>query len=254
MRIDWWTFTLEAVNFLILVALLHRFLYKPVLAIIARRQSEVEKTFQDAEAARREADALVAGYDSKLAELDHGRETRLAEERRAMGDERRRILEQTQAQGEELMRAVRQKLDEERDQAAAELRRQATRMAVELATALLGDAGVESATELLFERACRQLQAMAPHERARMLRPHGARSAPSAVQVVCPQTLGDADKERWSERLRGFLGAEIEIECIGDPALIEGVELRLGGAVMRCHWGETLRAVAQELDSHGDAG
>ena len=38
MKIDWWTLGLQAVNVLILVWLLSRFLFKPVAAIIAERQ------------------------------------------------------------------------------------------------------------------------------------------------------------------------------------------------------------------------
>jgi F-type H+-transporting ATPase subunit b len=259
MRIDWWTFTLEAVNFLILVVLLRRFLYQPVLAIIARRQGEVAQTFEDAEAARRDADTLLAGYQSKLAELEQERDTRLAEDRRAIDDERRRVLEQTQAQREELMGAVRRELDEERSQAAAELGRRAAETAVALATALLSDARVESVTELLFERACRQLQDISPRARARMTRPRDAftiptrAATPAAAQVVSARALTDADKERWSARLVDLLGAETAVEFTSDPALIEGVELYLGGAVVRCHWGEALRAVTQELASHDDA-
>ena len=35
MRFDWWTLALQTVNFAVLVWLLHRFLYRPVLRMIA---------------------------------------------------------------------------------------------------------------------------------------------------------------------------------------------------------------------------
>ena len=53
MAIDWTTFTLEVVNFLVLVWLLKRFLYQPVLEVLGRRQAGVAHTL--AEARRAEA-------------------------------------------------------------------------------------------------------------------------------------------------------------------------------------------------------
>src|SRR5271169_6452619 len=43
MNFSWWTFALQAVNFLILIWLLRRFLFKPVSAIVARRQQEIAR-------------------------------------------------------------------------------------------------------------------------------------------------------------------------------------------------------------------
>ena len=56
MQIDWWTLGLQAVNFLVLVWLLQRFLYKPVMRLIERRRQNVEKAFAEAEDARRKAE------------------------------------------------------------------------------------------------------------------------------------------------------------------------------------------------------
>ena len=55
MHLDWWTIGLQTVNFAILVWLLHRFLYKPVLAMIDARKAEVRRQF-DARRDRREGE------------------------------------------------------------------------------------------------------------------------------------------------------------------------------------------------------
>ena len=60
MHIDWWTLALQAVNFLVLVWLLQRFLYRPVLAIIARRQQLTESVIAEADTAKAAAEALRA--------------------------------------------------------------------------------------------------------------------------------------------------------------------------------------------------
>ena len=63
MQFDWTTFALEIVNFLVLVWILRRFLYRPVTDVIARRAAEVEHRLTGAhEASRRNgnrADAVA---------------------------------------------------------------------------------------------------------------------------------------------------------------------------------------------------
>ena len=48
MELNWSTFILEIINFLVLIWILKRFLYKPVLDVIARRRAGIEKTLSDA--------------------------------------------------------------------------------------------------------------------------------------------------------------------------------------------------------------
>ncbi len=58
MDFDWTTFILEIINFLILVWILKRFLYQPVLGVIAKRRAGIEKTLTDAQRIESEANEL----------------------------------------------------------------------------------------------------------------------------------------------------------------------------------------------------
>ena len=49
MSFDWWTFGLQVINFLVLVWLLQRFLYKPVRRIIEQRRELAGKALSEAE-------------------------------------------------------------------------------------------------------------------------------------------------------------------------------------------------------------
>ena len=52
MELSWPTFFLEIINFLVLVWILKRFLYKPVLEAIAHRKAVIDKTLVDAKRQR----------------------------------------------------------------------------------------------------------------------------------------------------------------------------------------------------------
>ena len=53
MLIDWFTFIAQVVNFLILMLLLKRFLYRPILSAIDAREQRIVAQIADADAQRR---------------------------------------------------------------------------------------------------------------------------------------------------------------------------------------------------------
>jgi F-type H+-transporting ATPase subunit b len=55
MLIDWFTVGAQVLNFLILVWLMKRFLYKPILNAIDAREKRIAKELADADATRAEA-------------------------------------------------------------------------------------------------------------------------------------------------------------------------------------------------------
>jgi len=73
MDLSWSTFVLEIINFLVLVWILKRFLYKPVLDVIARRRAGIEKSMADAEALHADAEKLQEQYEDRLAVWDQER-------------------------------------------------------------------------------------------------------------------------------------------------------------------------------------
>jgi F-type H+-transporting ATPase subunit b len=73
MHIDWWTLALQAVNGLVLIWLLSRFLFRPVANILAERQARTERMLSDAKMARQQAEQDHATAAEKLAELAAGR-------------------------------------------------------------------------------------------------------------------------------------------------------------------------------------
>ena len=73
MNIDWTSFSLEIINFLVLVWLLKHFLYKPVMDIIGRRQALIAEDLSKAEQARQAAAQMVTDFEARSKEMDSER-------------------------------------------------------------------------------------------------------------------------------------------------------------------------------------
>jgi F-type H+-transporting ATPase subunit b len=88
MRLDWWTLALQAVNALVLIWILARFFFRPVVNIIAKRQEEANKLLADAAAARRQAADARAGAEKARAEISAERDRLIAEAQAAARKEK----------------------------------------------------------------------------------------------------------------------------------------------------------------------
>jgi F-type H+-transporting ATPase subunit b len=76
---DWTTFILEIINFLILVWILKRFLYQPVLGVIAKRREGIEKTLTDAQRIESEANELKRQNEQYLIDWEAEKEASQAQ-------------------------------------------------------------------------------------------------------------------------------------------------------------------------------
>jgi F-type H+-transporting ATPase subunit b len=89
---DWTTFTLEIINFLILVWILKRFLYHPVLDVIAKRRDGIEKALADARRIETEATGIKQQHERNLAEWGEQKEAAEASLLQELASERERRM------------------------------------------------------------------------------------------------------------------------------------------------------------------
>ena len=74
MELNWSTFILEIINFLVLVWILKHFFYKPVLEVIARRQAGIDKKLAEAKDLQASAEQLQSQYQGRLADWEQERQ------------------------------------------------------------------------------------------------------------------------------------------------------------------------------------
>ncbi len=146
MELDWTTVLLEILNFLVLVWLLKRFLYKPILSAIAQRKARIEQNMADAQRVRAEAEALREQYDNRLVAWERERQTAHARLLDEIGAERGRLLAEVQAS-----------LQKEREKAAAVEQRRLTELARSVEVQALAQ-GTRFATQFLSRVAGPELE------------------------------------------------------------------------------------------------
>ena len=119
MQIDWLTVAAQIVNFLVLVWLLQRFLYRPITRAMARREQRIAQRLHEADQKREEAEGEARAYRKRQKEFDERRERMLAEARNDAEVERKALQQATR---EEIGKRKREWLKQVEDQRAEFLR------------------------------------------------------------------------------------------------------------------------------------
>src|SRR5580693_6836832 len=96
MPIDWFTVVAQAINFLILVWLLKRFLYRPILSAIDAREKGIADQLADAVAKEAEAHKDREDFQHKNEAFDKERAALLTKATDEAKAERQRLLDQAQ--------------------------------------------------------------------------------------------------------------------------------------------------------------
>jgi F-type H+-transporting ATPase subunit b len=106
MLIDWFTVGAQALNFLILVWLLKRFLYKPILHAIDGREKRIAAQLADADARKTEAQKERTAFQRRNEEFDRQRNDLLTKAQDEAKTERSRLLDEAR-QAADALRAKR---------------------------------------------------------------------------------------------------------------------------------------------------
>jgi F-type H+-transporting ATPase subunit b len=243
MRIDWWTLCLQAVNVLILVAVLARFLFRPVVAIMDERRAAAAKILADAEAEKVRA---IAAHEAAKTESD-----RIAASRAAM---LKQAAEEAAARREAALATAKEEADLVRSAAETEIRwaraveetaasDRSARLAVDVARKLMArlpdSARVDGFVDGLAT-------AMASLPQAS----HDDFAAADKPTLTAPRRLTAAETDACHDALARALGWPVDFTVRVDPAVIAGLELETPHAVVRNSFREDLKRIVEELTRH----
>lgn len=101
MEINWFTFFAQIVNFLIVLLLLRRFLYRPIMAAMRARESQVAERFKEAESLAQRTRDEAGSYRMSRAELDASREALMAAATEAASERRTALISEARAEVED---------------------------------------------------------------------------------------------------------------------------------------------------------
>lgn len=246
MEFDWLTFGFEIVNFLVLVWLLHRLLYRPVLAMIQRRRDEIAAQARAAEARQAEAEQRKAEYERRLEDWAAERANRRSELDEELEGERQRRLQALEAELADRRQREETLASRQAGQAREAAEREALALAGRFAARLLGAAAGPDVQARLVRLLVAELGALSDARRTAL----GSASAP--LQVTSAYPLDDAQRAELAQALAALAGGSAPAMAFAeDPALLAGVRLRVGAWQLGANLQDELQAFAELVPADG---
>jgi len=135
--VDLWKLGFQVINFLLLLYLLNRFLFKPVLARLDERSEKITKGLEDAEVAARDRELARAEREAAVSEARKEAADMLARANKIADDTRKEILDQARSEAEKISTRAREEIIAEKDRAMAEIRGQVAELALAAAGKLV---------------------------------------------------------------------------------------------------------------------
>lgn len=227
MLIDWFTVGAQVVNFLILVWLLKRFLYKPILNAIDEREARIARELADADAAKAQARQERDEFEHKNQLFEQQRRTlmeRATEEARA---ERKRLLDEARKDADTLSAQRQETLRLDAHNLNLAIRRRAQQEVFAIAHNALSDLAGERLETQMVEVFIRRLQKM--DDEVKTVMGDALKTSSAPAQICSAFELPDGLRAALQDALNESFSAEIRLQFQVEPGQISGIELIANG-------------------------
>jgi F-type H+-transporting ATPase subunit b len=227
MLIDWFTVGAQALNFLILVWLMKRFLYKPILHAIDAREKRVATELADADQKKAEAQRERDDFRHKNEELEQQRAAFLGKAKNEAQTERERLLDEARRAAETLSTKRLEALNREHLNLNAEITRRTSQEVFAIARKTLTDLASTSLEERLSEVLTRRLRQMDGQAKAGLA--EALETAPDPAIVRSAFELPTEQRAAIQNALNETFSADIQVRFETAPDVISGIELTTHG-------------------------
>jgi len=244
--IDWFTVGAQALNFLILVWLMKRFLYKPILHAIDEREKRIATELADADAKKAEAQKERDEFEQKNEEFDRQRSALLSKAQDEAKAERQRLLGAARQAADAFSAKRQEALRSDARNLSKAIGRQTQQEVFAIARKTLTDLATTSLEERLGEVFTRRLREM--DDQAKACLAGALKTAPEAAVVRSAFDLPAEQRAAIQNALNETFSAEIRIRFETAPDVISGIELVTNGQKVAWSIADYLASLEKGVD------
>jgi F-type H+-transporting ATPase subunit b len=227
MPIDWFTVVAQVINFLILVWLLKRFLYKPILHAIDEREKGIAAQLAEAEAKKAEAKKERDDFQHKLEAFDQERAALLKKATDQAAAERQRLLDEARKDADSLRAQRQEAWRNEQRNLSQEIIRCTQQEVFAIARKALADLASTSLEQRMGEVFVQRLRALAGPAKEQLAAALKASTQPARVRSAFD--LPPAQRSAIETAVRETFAVETPVQFETAPDLISGIELSSNG-------------------------
>ena len=225
--IDWFTVIAQIINFLVLVYLLKRFLYKPVIKAMDEREKRISGRLDEAEKREDEARRELERYQEKTKEIDGRRQVLLNQIKEDVEAQRKALIDQARDQVEGVRANWHEALEREKDAFLQDLRERTGRHTYAVARQALNDLADVNVEHQIIRVFIERLRSLDKEEK-RALR-KSVEESKQGVRVISAFEIPQDMSDEIAHVLKAFMAEPVDLQVETSPDVICGIELNAHG-------------------------
>lgn len=251
MEINWFTVIAQVVNFFILVWLLKRFLYTPILSAIDERESKIATQLKDAAVTKAEAQQEQEDFQEKNLDFDQEKKTMMAKAVAEAAQERQQLVDDARAEADLLASVLAEASQEKRQNEQKAQLQQIQREVFAIARKALADLASAGLEEHVTKAFIKRLKAQNEEEVARMKVAFVKTKDPLLVRSAF--LLPEKPQQALKQAIEKVLDAPVSLTFSVSPSLIAGMELRTQSYKLAWSISEYLHAFEDSISTQNEA-
>lgn len=225
MSINWFTVVAQLINFLILVWLLKRFLYKPILNAVKEREKKITDQIEDAEKKEMLAEKESMEFRKKNEEFDQQKSAMMNKAVSEIADERQKLLDDARSEANALREKLKTAAVAEQERYFHEISQKTQSKIFDIIKKTLKELADSDLEQRIVKIFIQKLKSLDENEKAKVL----SSGANAQLIVKSAFELTKTQKEEISESIHQLTGKPAEVHFELSDYLISGIELNVRG-------------------------
>lgn len=227
MKINWFTVLAQAINFVVLVWLLKKFLYQPILNAIDERENKITGQLKDADNKKAAAQKEKDDFKNKNAQFDLQKKTLLNKAVEDASIKKNEIIETAKAEANTLKADMEQAAMEKEQRDTSETNKKNQQQVFAITRKALAAMATVSLEEQLASTFVKRLQASTEDEK--MSFSNAFKASLNGIMVQSGFKLAAKQQGEINDAVNEILGTKTALQFKTTPEIISGIELYTNG-------------------------
>ena len=245
MLINWFTVAAQIVNFLILVALLKRFLYGPIVAAMTAREGRIAAQLTEAQQKRQEAEQEEASLRQKIREIEEQRQEMLTEAGRQAEAHKQELFSQARQEVEQIRQKWAASLKREKETFLQNLKQRLAQEVVAISRRALQEMGNLELEQRLTEVFLDRLRQLAPEEQTAIR--ESVKETGGELLITTAFELSEETRQKIAAQVQEQFGQDLALRFATSGELLAGIELLTSSRKLAWSLGSFLDSLEEDL-------
>ncbi|KIA86012.1 F0F1 ATP synthase subunit B family protein [Kaistella jeonii] len=247
MKIDWFTVIAQVINFLILVWLLKKFLYKPILYAVNEREKKISAELKDAAAKKTDAQKEQDDFKKKNDDFDTNKKELIDKAVADANVEKEKLITAAKADANALGTSMEKEFKEKQDQDKKDIAQNTQKQIFSITRKALTELASVSLEAQSVDAFIKHLNAATKEEKKKFIDAFKVNA--NAILVRSAFDLPEKLQSDITDAVNELLNTKTNLKFKTAPELISGIELSTDGYKIEWSFSEYLNELQKNISS-----